>query len=274
MNEIIEDQHTMNHRIFLRDACILGCGDDIIARMKRCSELAREHGISVQFTLDSDLVDDMPILKQISEIMNMFETVLLHLHCRPHLRFGKNRFTSLALSAVQRLSEKNSFIAGICVHPDLVADFSALTPFILPGAYVGIEILDMNACCANTFDEFKSILDEHPFLQPVLDTAHIQGMESGGEPSLESYITYFGDNIREIHVSQWGNFYDPGRMEESFTTDHSHFAAASGGKGIPAILSRLVLPHFVIEGVIPEGTYGEELVAREVEMLRRAIGGA
>jgi hypothetical protein len=257
----------MNPGIFLRDAGVLGC-KGYVSRLKRCSELARMNDISLQLTLGNEIVEDKRRIARISAVINKFTSILVHLHCSYPLRFGDNRFTSQALDAVKILAGADNRVAGICVHPDLVDDFPALASFILPGAYVGIEVLDVRTGNINAFQKIMSILDEHSFLRLVLDTAHIQERETAGEPSLRAYIDAFEERVREVHVSLWGNHYDPRLMGEFFTTSHSLFAA-SGRQSLPLDLSRLNSSHIVIEGVIPAGGAGRALLGREVEMLRK-----
>ena len=128
--------------------------------------------------------------------------------------------------------------------------------------------LRTSVCFGNRFSEINGILEEYEFLDLILDTLHMLEMEKWGEPSFDFYVDYFGDKIKEIHVSRPGNHYELKQITEIFSTCHSLFSTNSGGI---SMFSNIKLPknaNYVIEGVIPYGKIGEVLLREEARILK------
>ncbi|MFH1624223.1 MAG: hypothetical protein ABID54_03595 [Pseudomonadota bacterium] len=261
--------------LYLRDAGVLldRDGSNFLKRLDRCVSLAKENRLAIQITLDREffLKGHERLEKQLIDGLVRFDRVLIHLHSNQLNRFGRNYFTDKSLTIIKRLFEQCNNIEGLCVHPDLVDDFSALERFIVNGKYMGIEVLDENVTFGNHFSEIREILEEYEFLDLVLDTAHVQEMARKGEPDLDSYFDVFGDRVKEVHLSETGNYYENDFMSEDFTTSHSLLCADHGATEILPNLRRSFPVNYVIEGIVPYGRYGEDLLKKEVEMLRREL---
>ncbi len=261
-----------NNSIYLRDAGVLLPGNerDFSKRLSRCVDLAISNKLDIQITLADDYFNDPNPRRRLSLLKELekFEDVLIHLHLDYSHTFGDNRFTDEAFDEVEDLLRAAGNVKGFCVHPDLVADFSVLERLRVHDAYIGIEVLDPTVLFGNRFSQISGILKKFEFLDIVLDTSHILEMEKWGEPSYDFYLNHFRDKIREIHLSRPGNHYSPGRLTDKFSTNHSLFSTNSEGVNM---LSGLPLPenvNHVIEGVIPYGKYGEELLAKESRLLK------
>ena len=176
--------------------------------------MAAEFSLGLQITLNHECLRANK--KQVEEemISNLrgIDGVLIHLHTDYDQRFGKNDFTDNALHAVGFLSDMLGAVSGICIHPDLVDDFDVLRNFASLSKYIGIEVLDSSAAHGNRLDEIRNIMESYEFLEVVIDTAHIQEMESIGQPGLQKYLEIFSDRIREVHLSQAGNYYATEKM--------------------------------------------------------------
>lgn len=264
---------SMEPHFYLRDAVAILPGNrrDLTARLERAAGLARELGLDLEITLDarSFVAGDAPLLGAIARVGAEFPRVLYHLHSDGDHLLGPNAHTR-QLVGFCREQVASGCLQGVCVHPDLVADFSSLEPLHGPGCYLAAEILDEECSSFNTMASMRRLLDEHPWLGLVLDTAHIAGMQPAGQPDLAAYCAAFADRVVEVHLSQRGNHYDASRMEPGFTTNHSLLTLGEGP--LDANLDPLRLlgrVNLVIEGVIPAGEYGRLLLADESRALEK-----
>ncbi len=261
-----------NDNIYLRDAGALLSGreHDYLKRLFRCTELAASNKLNIQITLSDEYFSGVnpKIHSSLPNELLKFDNVLIHLHLDYSKKFGDNRYTEKAFMAINNLLHRNVNVNGFCVHPDIVDDFSVFTRLTAHGAYIGVEVLDASVCFGNRFSEISRILEEYEFLDLILDTSHILEMEKWGEPSFDFYVDYFGDKIKEVHISRPGNHYDPKKITEIFSTCHSLFSTNSGGVNM---FRKLQLPknaNYVIEGVIPYGKYGDGLLRKETRILK------
>lgn len=258
--------------IYLRDAGVLlhRNKQNFLKRLFRCVDLARSNEINIQVTLmyESITENSQEVVAFFGDELSRFDKLLIHLHSDYSNKFGRNRYTKEALFAIKNMLQEAKNVQGFCLHPDLVDDFSVLEELIVDDEYVGIEVLDGSVCFGNRFDEINRILQEHEFLKLVLDCAHVKEMEKNGEPNLAFYVDHFGEKIKEIHISQPGNHYDPNMMDGMFNTCHSLFSTNNGDA---EMLTGLRLPkniNYIIEGVVPCGKYGEELLRKEAQALK------
>lgn len=261
-----------NDNIYLRDAGALLSGreHDYLKRLFRCTELAVSNKLNIQITLSDEYFGgtNPEIGALIVNELQKFDDVLIHLHLDYSKKFGGNHYTEKAFMTIESFLQRDVNVIGFCIHPDIVDDFSVFEQLSAHGAYIGVEVLDSSVCFGNRFSEISRILEEYGFLDLILDTSHILEMEKWGEPSFDFYVDYFGDKIKEIHVSRPGNHYEPEQITEMFSTCHSLFSTNSRGV---SMFSSLKLPentNYVIEGVIPYGKYGEGLLRKEVQILK------
>lgn len=257
--------------LYLRDAVALlpGGRRDLTARLQRGGALAREQGLNLEITLDARFFveQNTDLLAAIKQTTAEFEAVAFHLHTSGEYPFGDNRHTGQLVDFCQDLAA-GGHLRGVCVHPDLVADFAALRPLATDGFYLAGEVLDETCDNYNTFASITELLARHDFLGLTLDTAHIAGMEPAGEPPYAQYCEAFAERVVEVHLSQTGNLYDAAEMGPAFGTNHSLLTL--GNSRVAAALAPLAGLsdlHLVIEGVIPAGDYGTKLLSREVAAL-------
>ncbi|MEE9213774.1 MAG: hypothetical protein V3U54_03130 [Thermodesulfobacteriota bacterium] len=263
-----------NSQLYLRDVGVLLYKEekDLLKRIDRCISFQIK-GLNIQITLNREfLLTTYKVVEQelIKKLLN-FESVIIHLHTDQSNKFGRNNFTDQTLSVIKNLFLQSNNIDGLCIHPDLVDDFSVLERFILNDKYMGIEVLDKNVKFGNRFSDIKKILEEYDFLSLVLDTAHIQEMEEEGEPYLKQYIDFFSDRIMEMHVSRSGNYYDMDKMSKDFKTSHSLLSISNNDIIKTIYKSKVSDANYVLEGVIPYGEYGEGLLKKEVEYLKKSL---
>ncbi len=262
-------------RLLLRDAVAILPDNrrNLTERLQRSVDLAEKFNLDLEITLDVRFfVDqDTALLAAIKKATASFATVVYHLHSSRQYLFGDNTHTQqLVKYCADQIGDGH--LRGLCVHPDLVADFAVFKPLVSPDFYVAGEVLDEECDSYNTFDSIADLLACHEYLGLVLDTAHIAGMQPAGEPALEKYCAAFADRVVEVHISQTGNYYDCGKMGDTFTTNHSLLSL--GGNDIKASLGPLLaIPDLmiVIEGVIPAGNYGNTLLKHEVDCLTEIL---
>ncbi len=262
--------------LFLRDAGVILDNKEVnfLKRFHRCVELAEKNKLNVQITLDEQyfLFNHLKSASELAVHLQKFGRVLIHLHTSYSKRFGFNTFTDNSFLIMAEFITKCGNIKGVCVHPDNIEDFSVLERLKVNDMYVAIEILGKESRFGNHFSEISNILKEYGFLDLVLDTAHIMEMEETGEPGLGIYFETFRNKIKEIHISQPQNLYDPKVMGADFMTSHSLLTLKNNN--LVKSLSALNLAgevNTVIEGVIPPGEYGEKCLRNEVTQLRKYL---
>lgn len=258
-------------RLYLRDAVAILPDNrrDLFERLQRSVFLAKKFSLNLELTLDSRifLKPNFPLLEAIEKATSSFDGAFYHLHGDENSMFGTNSHTRELLAFCKRQADFGH-LSGLCVHPDLVEDFSVFETLVSNEFFVGMEVLDETVSSFNTFTSMADLLDQYPYLGIVLDTAHIEGMEPQGEPPLEKYCDYFADRIVEVHFSKRGNYYDAQQMGASFATNHS---LQSLGDSEPTQLLQLLKTidnlNLVIEGVIPAGKYGENCLQDELHCI-------
>ena len=255
---------------FLRDAgCLLpDTQNDYNARMDRAVALCRKLSIQIQITLSQEqfLDQDGRWIEPMAAQLQGFNNVLVHLHTRDNLPFGNNSYTATVFRQLRRFSDLCPSLKGICVHPDLISHYDIWRELSSPRYYIAIEVLDGNALFGHRKRHIETLLNNYAYFDLVLDTAHIMETQAMGEPSLSQYASLFRSRIREIQVSHNGNYYQ--RMPESFTTAHSLFAVAGNSEETIRVIKDLDDINVVIEGVIPPGPDGEQLLEQELSILQ------
>lgn len=259
-------------RFFLRDAVAIlpDNGRDLTARLARAVGLAQGLDLDLEITLDARFFGEnkASLLQTIRGATSEFKRVVYHLHSGEEFLLGNNLHTrQLVEYCLEQIATGK--LQGVCVHPDLVDDFEALKPLALPGSYLATEVLDEKCSSFNTLAEIRKLLDEHDWLDLVLDTAHIAGMVPEGEPALPAYCEEFAGRVVEVHISQMGNHYDPRKMGPDFDTNHSLLTL--GARPLAENLGplrELGGVNLVIEGVIPAGDFGRKLLEDEARSFR------
>lgn len=264
-------QKFQSARLYLRDAVAILPDNrrDLLARLARGAYLARKFNLALEITLDARFfIKPYPeLLAAIGEATASFDAVVYHLHTSGEYPFGDNAHSRrLVEYCAQRVTDGN--LLGLCVHPDLVADFAVFRPLVSDDFYVAGEVLDEECDSYNTFTSIEELLSRHDYLGLVLDTAHIAGMVPAGEPPFEKYCEAFASRVVEVHISQTGNHYAAAEMGPTFGTNHSLLSLGTNkvaaSLGPLQDISKLNL---VIEGVIPAGDYGADLLENEVASL-------
>ncbi len=258
-------------RLYLRDAVAILPDNrrDLLARLQRGVQLARQFDLNLEITLDARFFVEQQteLLAAIRQATASFAAVAYHLHTSAAYPFGDNGHTR-QLIAYCREQVPQGRLRGLCVHPDLVTDFDVFRPLVSAGFYVAGEVLDEKCDGFNTFASIADLLARYDYLGLVLDTAHIAGMEPAGEPPFAKYCEAFADRVVEVHISQMGNLYDAAEMGPEFGTNHSLLSLGTD-KVAESLgpLQDIAGLNLVIEGVIPAGDYGRRLLAHEVTSL-------
>ena len=256
---------------FLRDAVAILPGNrrDLGARLERGATLARDLGLDLEITLDARffLDGEHALLEAIAATAARFARTLFHLHGGADRPLGDNAHTRQLVAFCRELTTAGH-LHGVCVHPDLVTDFSCLEELNGPGCYLAAEVLDETCTSHNTMSDMGELLSRHPWLGLVLDTAHIAGMLPAGQPDVAAYCEAFAPRVVEVHISQTGNHYDPAQMGPDFATNHSLLTLGQAPlKENLEPLRVLDDVNLVIEGVIPAGDYGRLLLEEEARAL-------
>ncbi|GEM_PF-3173999 len=195
-----------------------------------------------------------------------------HLFGKAGLELGDNDWTRRCFDVMAPF-----FSAGLMqravVHPDHVCDMDFLERLSAEkGVLIGIETLGSSSFRDNRYRDIERILAEHSPFQLVADTAHIGEMVPLGEPPFDDYVTRFSDRLAQVHFSAPGNLYKGLDLDDEINTPHSLVSIAwkRPADFLPGINRVKGLP-FTIEGVIPSGDKGEDMLRSEIEFLRNGI---
>jgi hypothetical protein len=220
--------------------------------------------------------DNLPkFTRQISDILEERPHAVLHTDFftydwRKEVDYGEFRED---LQAIRNMAE-DAMIKNIVIHADLlVREPERILDMLqeeLTGLRISLEVTDKTTDYGNTPDQLVKLLKLNEDLGLVLDTAHVQDFadEYGWE-------AYFKDNLLNsrmymTHMSNHSchlesNFYD----SNGFTgIDATHSFCISKKENFPVELIELCREKpMVIEGVVPPGNNGLELLREEMKWL-------
>ena len=208
--------------------------------------------------------------EKISQILSKYHVNTFHLVANQQFPFNKNSEWAEQCFQTMHYYNCKKLITRAVVHPDIFVDLDYLLQ--LSNKYsikIGIEILGEDASTGNTFTTISNIMTQYKDFDLVADTAHIYEMTIRGEPPMDVYFKSFSNRLKHIHISAAGNFYNELNISEDIRTSHSLVSLKwkSLYQFIP-IISRINNLLFTIEGVVPSGNFGKDLLLSEISFIR------
>ena len=163
-------------------------------------------------------------------------------------------------------------INSVSFHLDISPFFDHIRSLSSPGLTLLWENLGKDAGCANSYKEIVEASERFSDWGIVFDIAHALETESEGQPSIEKHIEFLNDKIKQMHFSWPANLYTEKQMGLNFITGHSlvHMNSDSERR-IKPILKHSKAEVITIEGVVPPGDLGKQLIANEVDMIQKII---
>jgi len=166
-------------------------------------------------------------------------------------------------------------ICSVNFHLDMSPIFHYISSLADPGLPLCWENLGADAISGNTCEEAVKAIRNYPDWGIVFDIAHALEMESAGQPPPEHFLKTMGDRIRQIHFSWPGNLYTENQVGLNFETRHSlvHLDCANGSEMF-SVLQNSQAEVITIEGVVPPGSVGKQLVMTEIDLIKKATSGS
>lgn len=159
-------------------------------------------------------------------------------------------------------------IRCVSFHLDLL-DWFDLFQSLGQGLDLRLENLGSDAAVGNTIDEVAAALRRFPAWGLVLDLAHAMEMQGKDGAGPRGYLARVGDRVRQLHYSWPGNLY--GELAPEIKTSHSLTCLDAGlTAGLPRLAAAAPCAMITLEGVVPPGALGLELLASEMDMLEYA----
>ncbi len=154
-------------------------------------------------------------------------------------------------------------------HLDMEPCFHLLHTNVLPGVARLVENPDATAQPGFTWQEMAAFLDSHKGFQLLFDMAHA-GENDRDHCRPEDFIRQMGGTIGQIHFSYPANLYDAVVTEPEFTTSHSmaSLLPPSAARNYAATILDAPCRELTIEGVLPPGDVGRDLLLLEIALLR------
>lgn len=203
------------------------------------------------------------------------------LHVVEHPDSPLDEGTASAVVALANRAFQAELVGALSVHLDMGRWFDRFEAEADPGLTLAFENLDASARLGRTLADVADTLAARPRWGLVLDVAHALEMEAEGEPPPETYAERFRDRTAYVHFSWAGNLYPATLVGADFNTRHSLASLAPERTArLFALIRAFPPPQVVIEGVIPPGPAGFDLLVREIAALRscsppstRAVAG-
>lgn len=167
---------------------------------------------------------------------------------------------------------QENLISSLSVHLDILSIIDRYKKYLDLGISLLWENTDKDAQKGNTFIECKNATYQYPDWNIVYDIAHGLEMEKAGEPAIEDTLKFFDKKVKQLHVSWPENLYPRRLVGDEFTTSHSFLHLAR--EHIPRISSLLgstSAEMISIEGVVPPGDLGKEMIIKEVDFIRNLL---
>ena len=167
---------------------------------------------------------------------------------------------------------EKSLITSVCLHLDLIDLFDEISSETTDGLMLNWEVLGSDAPAGNTLEEVEKAIVRFPRWGMTLDVAHIMEMEHFGQPGVGEYLKKFRNKIRQIHFSWPDNLYSENQVGPDFVTSHSMVNLdTSVTEPLIRHISDFDVDVITIEGVIPFGANGLNLVKEEVRLIKKYI---
>lgn len=170
---------------------------------------------------------------------------------------------------------KSNIIQWVSFHLDLIDYF----PDIIASATDGLPLLWENlgsiAKKGNSFKEIQQAAKQYPEWGVVFDIAHFLEMKSQTDSDIHHWLNSFINQVKQIHFSYPENLYSPSIVGDTFTTSHSlvHLCNDNLDSAMTQIFN--TKPEVItIEGVIPPGDIGKDLLQKEISIIHQMASTA
>ncbi len=167
---------------------------------------------------------------------------------------------------------EKSLITSVCLHLDLIDLFDEISSGTADGLMLNWEVLGSDALTGNTLEEVEKAIIKFPRWGMTLDVAHVIEMEHYGQPGIGEYLKRFRHKVRQIHFSWPDNLYSKKQVGPDFVTSHSLVSLdTTVTDSLIRLISGFEVDVITIEGVIPFGDRGLNLVKEEVMLIKKHI---
>ena len=129
---------------------------------------------------------------------------------------------------------------------------------------------DKKAFYGNKISHLEGIFSKNSYLKLVIDTSHIKELEKEKILTFNKFFKKFSKRIVEAQVSDFGNFY----KDKMINTTHSLLSIKKDSiikRQIKKLHAKNKNINIVIEGLLPFGKIGDEMLKNEISYLRNII---
>jgi len=224
-------------------------------------------GIEIGFFLDQTIdVTKIFSSDKILNALNQYSYNTIHV---------ANRSSSISLTDIGIVMQhannlfKNQQIKHIGFHLDFFQKFDFILSLNKTNIPLFWENLGNTVNFGNRFQDMLKAIKLYPEWYVTFDIAHAMEMILKGEPYLKTYIKRLNLFIEQLHFSWPDNLYSDIIADKEFKTAHSfvHLKKNICPKYFDIV--KKINPKIVtIEGVIPQGDIGIELVLREINFIK------
>jgi len=246
--------------------------------------LLKDYRNRILFILDnfSEIIDGIEIgffLDQIKDISKAFidEKVLNALEQFTYNTIHvANRSSTILLNEIEEVMQyatklfESKTINHISYHLDLFEKFDYIQFLNDINIPLFWENLGNTAVFGNRFQDMLNAVQMYPEWLVTFDIAHAMEMALKGEPEIEKYIEEFHFIIDQIHFSWPENLYSKIILDKNFDTAHSLVHLKKNKyQNFFDIIKKIKPKVITIEGVIPPGEIGIQLVHNEIIGINR-----
>lgn len=162
---------------------------------------------------------------------------------------------------------RNGLLDRLSLHLDMEPCFAAVQALDLPGVALLFENPDSRAERDFAWDGLAAALERHPRFNLLFDLAHAaENQPRGCDPRK---IAQQGQGrIGQVHYSYPANLYDPALVGPGFATSHSLTCLLGREAAAYARTAAGLCPDVTIEGVVPPGEAGLDLLRQEIALVR------
>ncbi|HER26393.1 MAG TPA: hypothetical protein ENI69_04715 [Rhodospirillales bacterium] len=222
------------------------------------------------FTKDFHKIEKALRQEPLRRILRSMPMNTLHIAAHPSTVPSDEELEGIV--AVANKSAQSGLCNAISFHLDMFPWFEVIEKAADPGLRLVFENLGGDAERGNTVAEAKKAAERFPDWRFLLDTAHAMETKALRDEGPDDFARALDGRIEQIHFSWPGNLYPRELMGLDFSTRHSLSTMAPEKTGaLFEFLGRHPVPLVIIEGVVPEGEAGWELLRREIETVRSVV---
>lgn len=270
------------NKIYLRDAGVLISSfkdkyfskKEFFTRLDNAIFLSKKFKIGLQLTLSKNFfLENIKSFEERKLTLEKIKNMTIHLHAFYDSLFSNDRKTKLFVKKLNLYFKNFKNLKGFCVHPDNVSTYLELKKIKKKNRYLAIEVCDLKSKSGNNFIEIKYLLQNHKFLDLVLDSAHINQIREkySNEYTFTDYFKIFKEKIVEIQLSTNKNLYKKIFLNRKLKTDHSLMVLEKDKYIFKELvkLRGLKATNIVIEGVVPFSLKGKNLLNKEIKLINK-----